>query len=257
MSCVLAGLPKPLRSASVAILGAAAALGTAAPAVNAQRAIDILHRMQGVYRKAKTYQCMVRAHRTVAIQGKQGTYLLTQTIKMQMPNLLDVTQSITDGKGSMKALDGLRMIEVSDGRTFTAYNSKVNMYQQHPAPPVIPGQGAMQVATLQLVPSSVKLAGTTTVNGRPSYLLEGTLPIPPSVPAAQRAQIEKQGPLQMAIDRSTYLVLRVSQAHGKNAVDYLDQKLNQPIPPSVFRFTPPKGAKPAPNAPPPGPPGKR
>lgn len=241
------------------LLTAFSALAVAALPAGAQSAADILKKSEALYTKAASYQGSLVIKTSGKDQnGKPATLTQTQVIKYVGPNKVRVQVSAI-GTGSAKAqAANLSSTTVSDGKTFTIYNSSLKQYVKQPAPPAL----SVRQLLARVLPAStsqgLKLVAPSQVAGRPVFVLELKPAPPPNLTAQQKAEYAKMKPLQLMIDKQNYQLLKIRQTAANGSVDISlnGQTFKPNLPGSTFAFTPPAGAKEfVPPANPPGGPG--
>lgn len=210
----------------------------------------ILTKMKAVYHEAKTYRCtLVMSQNGTTRDGKAFTLTKTQQVEYKAPNLLHASIKLTGTGAAANA-----------GNSVTLYADGKNIYQYYPsqkrytkAPESVPVSIDQIVDLLRAVPdkatTGLSLLPDSTVKGHAVYQIAYTLQMPPSLPADKQKQwkefMAKSEPIHYAIDKKSYLLLRLTQKLNGVAltVDLNDQTLNSNISSGTFTFTPPAGSK--------------
>ncbi len=227
----------------------------AAHAGDAQ-ATAVLKKMQALYQTAKTYKGTTRGTQSgKGPDGKVSSLTTTQEIRYKSPNRFLIKLSFSGGTGQAAQVNGTTQTVACDGKTIYQYSSKLNQYRKQPAPPTIQRPGPLSINFDSIV-ADAKMLPSTSVGGRPAFVIQAERPMPPNVPPDKAAQIKPLLKFNILVDKSTYYLLRICGPKGENATDFTDQAINAALPDSAFAFVPPAGAKlfvppatPAPGAP--------
>lgn len=236
--------------ASVFLIGTAPSVAHA----DAPKPVDILNRMQSLYKNASSYVGTNKITQSGTIQDRSGKVQpfvssMTIQIKYKKPNMLYMRGAV-QSSGAAARLNGHKTLFVTNGKAAyqTVYATKTySKVQVRPLPPltVILVQGALQV---NYDPKSVKMLSTTSVGGRPAYVIQA-LPDLSKIPPVQRAQI-KIKPFVLTIDKSSYQLLKMipptSPSPTANVIMVIEmsgQTINGSLSDSAFTFVPPPGAK--------------
>jgi outer membrane lipoprotein-sorting protein len=218
-------------------LSAAGVCASAAP-----DAVQILEKSNAVYKNAKSYQAVYQCDMSF---GKAGSMSLNIDLKT-IPQKKIAMQIKPNGPGTGdlgKRAVGLNMVIADDGQASAAYVGARNSYMRGPhTTDFRPLTSNYAIIIGDLKPKqgvTYKLLPTATVAGRPTYVIE----------SGRAGVTEGMKTVQIFIDQATYLVRQVKmsgtskgQPISLNTLVKSDQ-LNMPIPDSVFKFTPPPGAK--------------
>lgn len=221
---------------------AAATAGLAAPA--SADATAILKRTAAMYGGLKSYEGTVTVNESLQQGNKKANITSTQQVKYRAPNLFWV-QTTQHGTGTGVRPGTQTNIAVSNGKEVFVYGSTQNKYMRQPTQPVIRLNQLLTGVLPDGNATGATQVSTTTVNGRPVYVLDVPPTLPAGLPAAQRTAILKQmKPIRYYIDRQTYHVLRVVRTVpiGTVSVDLASQTFNPSIPSTTFNFVPPAGA---------------
>jgi outer membrane lipoprotein-sorting protein len=214
-----------------------AALASATPTAQ-----EIVAKTRAAMRNVKTYQA------TVQTTMSGGPMSMTMNAHVKTANGKAWAQiGVVPAGGQQNAFASMfqNMIVVDDGKNTWTYIPAMKQYRKGPS------GGAKQLNMsgefLKKVgaDSNLALTGSETVAGRPTYIIEAR----PKKPRPGQPQM-----VRVNIDKASYRVVQVRVVQSRpasgqrpasqNSVQVLvkDEKVNQPIPASLFHFTPPPGA---------------
>ena len=213
-----------------------------ARAVDAQ-AQDILKKMNAVYTLAAYEGTATLNLKGAGEDSRPFSVSGTQEVVYKSPNLFYI-------KATGTALGGTQ-IRAFDGKDNIFYDSTRNRYIKQPLPTVaLPPLSLFGVA---VDPQSGRLAGSTVVGGHAAYLVQATQPLPPLRPdatpeekAGQETLRKTMQPFELAIDKKTYRLLRVSQSAANKmtrTLEFTQQTFNPTLADNAFAFAPPPGAR--------------
>lgn len=218
-------------------LGMVSAQAHAGPTAN-----EILKKAQDLVANAKTYQATFLVN---VNSGQMGTMNSRADIKTAGKKTA-VTNTVIGQPTGMMAMAGSQGNSqmVDDGTTTWVYIPSQKKYMK------MPSRGQANPMDLRTMLSSVKdstakLVGTKSVGGKPAYVVE----LAPKT--APRGMNQK---MTIFIDQANYHVkqmkISMSGAGGQGQpqqsmtvdIRVQNEKMNEPIPDGVFKFTPPAGA---------------
>lgn len=232
------------RSLTVATVGVAlGALTCSLPALG-QTPGDTVKRMQALYNNANSYTGTMKQSQTGKNQqGQAYSVSQNQVVKFSKPNKFHVQVAMT-GTGAAVQVNGTSQTIVSDGKTVYQYDPKNHLYAKQTAPAKTkPLVGVAQFALIDFDLAHAKQLSNVTVNGRKAVVIEVSPDIS-KVPAEKRAEALKAvKPIDLTIDATSYVLLRVSPPAQPPIVELSNQVFNAAVAGSAFTFTPPAGAK--------------
>jgi outer membrane lipoprotein-sorting protein len=206
-------------------------------------AVDILKKTQALVDSARTYQATVLIKSDA---GKQGSMTLRTMLKAAGNKQSSSTAVIGQPTGSFAiAAMSAGIQTVDDGKTMWIYSPMMKGYHKRPSM----GKKAIKspfsdVARLTR-DADVSLGGIENVSGKPSYVIRLT-PKQPERKGEKVTIYVEQGNYHM---RQMRLESPGRGGDGKAAqpstvlIQVTNEKFNEPIPDSAFKFTPPPGAK--------------
>lgn len=220
----------------------------AAHAAPAQSAADVMKKANSLYTGAKTYQATMVMDMTMGALGSMSTVTEVKSVGKTRVSTKTTSQGKPTGQMAMGAAN-LNIQMIDDGTTMYTYMAGQNKYMKRPH--VAGAAGMSSVMPFMGDPTKLKatykMLPATTLNGTPVYAIEVT-------PAAGSGMPGGNGSTTVIyIDKNTYhfkeLKVKSSQPAGQGKTMNMDmtmliknEKFNQPIPDSVFKFTPPAGA---------------
>lgn len=219
----------------------------------AEDVASIIKKVSDRYLKAKTYQGVIMTHQSMAGANGPAKVDATQKVFVQIPNhyRFDVS-AIGTGAASNASQNDHSF--VCDGKTLYIYYPNAKQYRKNPAPTDFSMQQVVGSLLPQLDAFSAVGMSEGKTNGQPSItvLMKMQLPkkLPPDISPEQKKQIEenlrKSKPVKVIINKSDYSLLEVviNGGAGKDLnIVVSQQSFDKPISPSMFKFTPPAGAK--------------
>jgi outer membrane lipoprotein-sorting protein len=241
----------------VVAMAAMTAAPTVAPA--APNGAAIIKKATEAMRKAKTYQA---DWQVIVSAGSMGG----MTLKMAMKTTSDgrtfiTTEPAGPGTGMIAAsAAAATSTTVSDGKTMLTYMKAMNGYLRMPVPKGMDPAGN-QFAGLQLPGSTYKLLAPEFVRGRKCDVVEVVPKTPPGagpgMKMRMRAFVDQQtGRLRQMKRTMSMSGMPGGPSGGANGsrpsggsmemtttMVLISEKVNAPIPASVFKWRPPAGAK--------------
>lgn len=225
---------------AVMIVGVMSCAGQSMGAPTAQ---EIVAKSRTAMNGLKTYQATVQT----IMSG--GPMAMTMNAKLKRAGgktwaRLGVVQAGGNAKPNPFTAMLQNMVVVDDGKNTWTYMPAMKQYRKGPAGGAKQFDLSSQFLGKLDAESNLKYAGTENVGGRPTFAIEAT----PKKP--RPGQSEK---VRLNFDQSTYRFVRalanqIASASGQSparqqsvTVLIQDEKVNQPIPDSVFKFTPPAG----------------
>lgn len=193
---------------------------------------------------------MARANRRVQ---SAKTYVATWELRTQLGQMAPAVQTMSvlrmPGRKSRISVRETGVLMVDDGKVLYLYSAQLKQYARRPSRILSEGPiGATGTSSQQ----KYALEGMHTIRGMNCYSIRITPRKLPAgvVPPQVHAYVEAAG---FRLVRTVSTVLRPGSEAAPlpltQTIDVITEDLNTPIDPSVFRFTPPKGAKPAPQRP--------
>ncbi len=205
---------------------------------SADQAQDILKKMEGVYKTAKSFESSINIKQSgKSPDGKSVSASTMQQVRYKAPNLFTVLMKISLVGGPAKNKSQTEQI-VSDGKMVYQYNPQKKEYVKRPVPPSLPLPQFLQLVMQRLSLPRPGIPNTTL--GKPTSLnghAVNTIQIRPGTATAP--------PFSFLIDKKTSHLLKITVTSPKINidVDMSDQKMNANINSSVFAFRIPAGAK--------------
>lgn len=224
------------------VLGLGAVLLLTSSATAGPDAKTIIGKAKAALKGAKTYQATL----VMAMDmGKIGSMSLSTQVKTLVGNKTLIKTTPIGQPTGMMAMQGPAAAEmqiVDDGRFTWFYFKGLNAYSKSPS-----RKGRLDPGMSEMIPKGTyKLLSPSKIGGRPVYAIQ-------VIPA--RKMMGDDQKIVIYIDQATYRLKQVkvtgSSPGGPNQppqkmamiVTIKDEKINVPIPNSVFKFTPPPGAK--------------
>jgi outer membrane lipoprotein-sorting protein len=202
---------------------------------NAQSAEQLIKQAQDKIKNAKSYQATV-------VMEVSGTGRPSQT-------MTSVVKLIPFKKTALTMTPpGIQVVD--DGQTLYSYLPTAKTYSKGPTQVKSQSIGISQIAGLAKQ-ATFKLRSPAVVTGRPCHVIQ----IVPKTPVASGGSVE----MLLYIDKQTssmrqFTSRMTAKAPGQPKpirqaaiVTVKDERFDAPIPDSVFRFTPPPGAKEGPS----------
>jgi outer membrane lipoprotein-sorting protein len=225
---------------TLAYVGTTVALTTLAlPALGAPTALQILQSANDSYWYAKTYQATYRCR--LAKPGQPEVILDVDLKTVPGKKTRIRIEPVAAGAPQARALAPLRMYVFDDGKTGIIYSPASNVYLKGPHTAsynhAVAGYGVILGELKPRANIKYSLLTPSKVGKRPVYVVQGK-GIAPGSPS-----------ILLSIDRKTYAVLQVRMTGTTPAGPTIvtstltSGKINAPISDSVFKFTPPPGAK--------------
>jgi outer membrane lipoprotein-sorting protein len=191
------------------------------------QAQTVLKKTRAVYENAKTYRATIKSVQSgKSKDGKTFSLTRTQQVKYKSPNFIRIQVAMV-AAGAAAALNGASQIFGSDGKSMFQYSSQGNQYVKGPGRPTIPA-----FMPINPDPATAKMLPDATVQGKPAFMIEAQQP-------SQRGPVT----IRVAVDKSNYSILRITDDKGQNPSEFTNQVFNGAIPSSDFAFVPPAGAK--------------
>lgn len=225
-----------------AVLGLGAVLLLATPAIAGPDAKTIVGKARAALKDVKTYQATLVMSMDM---GKMGSMSISTQVKTLAGNKTLVKTIPIGQPTGMMAMPGPAVAEmqiVDDGKFTWFYFKGMNAYSKSPS-----RKGRLDPGMSEMIPKGTyKLLSPSKIGGRPVYAIQ-------VIPA--RKMMGNEQKMVIYIDQATYRLKQVkvtgSSPGGPNqppqkmamVVTIKDEKINAPIPDSVFKFTPPPGAK--------------
>jgi outer membrane lipoprotein-sorting protein len=224
-------------AAGLAILPAASV--TAAPTAK-----EIITKARSAMKGLKSYQATVH---TTMTGGPMPMSIIAQIKTAGGKTWAKMTTPPPSGQGQPNPFAAMlqNMVVVDDGKNSWTYMPSMKQYRKGPS-----GQANQFNFSDQLLgkidqEATLTYGGTETVAGHPTYVIQAS-------PKQKRPGSSET--VRMNFDQSTYLLVQAKANQSGAATANMparnqsvtilvkDQKVNQPIPDSVFKFTPPAGA---------------
>ncbi len=212
-------------------------IGLGLQSVQAQDVKTVAAKTGAVYQHMKTLQA---TYETNVVRGAQKG-----TIKTDVKVLAGQKASISiHAQGSNKPgtpPQSSSQLVVDDGVNIYVYLSQQNQYVKRPHNP---NAILQQVASLYGLPylgskqATLKLLPSTQLEGKPVYVVEITT-----------TEMQGKAKFQMMIDQATYhirqnkTIVTDGSSVGTATTTVKNEILDAPLSPTLFAFTPPKGAK--------------
>ncbi len=206
-------------------LALASASASAAPTPQ-----QIIEKGQARINSAKTYQVTYQMTQTM---GAMGSMKMTMNIKA------------IPGKKMWMNTTPTGMMMVDDGKTMYRYIAPMKQYIKGPSQAAKSMQLGVSQAAMLAKQMNLKLGAPASVSGKSCYVIEMT---------PKKAQPGQSMLLKFYFDQATYAMVKMAmtgsgaarpgqpvQSMQVNMVA-VSEKINAPIPDSVFKFTPPAGA---------------
>jgi len=224
------------------VAGLIATLPTAA-AMAAPTAQEIVTKARGAMKGVKTYQATV--HTTMS-GGPMAMTIIAQVKTAGGKTWAKVGTSQTGGgKPNPFAAMLQNMVTVDDGKNTWTYIPSMKQYRKGPAGQANQFNFSEQFLSKIDQQSTLTYGGIEAVGGHPTYVVEAK---------PKQARPGQNETVRFNFDQATYHLVQAkanqSSAASANAparsqsvvILVKDQKTNQPIPDSVFKFTPPPGS---------------
>lgn len=225
-----------------AAIGLGAVLLLASPAMASPDAKTIVGKAKAALKGVKTYQATLVMSMDM---GKMGSMSVSTQVKTLAGNKT-VVKTVPIGQPTgMMAMAGPAASEmqiVDDGKFTWFYFKGMNSYSKRPS-----RKGRVNIGMSDMIPNGTyKLLPPSKVGGRPVHVIQ-------VIPT--RKMMEGNQKIVIYIDQGTYRLKQIkatnSSPGGPNqppqkmtmVMTIKDEKINAPIPDSVFKFTPPPGAK--------------
>jgi outer membrane lipoprotein-sorting protein len=230
--------------------------GTAAASFAAPTAQEIMQKSSAAMKGSKTYQAVLES----TIIDQTGTMSMQVEVKKSGNTWVMKTSPLGQATGSMET-DGAprRIMSISDGKMTLTYYPTLNRYTKLPAGHSESTKWDDFTGMFKRAAKvDLRLVGTESIAGKPAYVIEET-----PIKAGEGYKTMKR----YWIDQETYRFKQmkvgiVSDTGGKDltgksqtpqtttvmlvksemAVLITSEIIDQPIPDSVFKFTPPAGA---------------
>jgi outer membrane lipoprotein-sorting protein len=214
-------------------------------AIAAPTAQEIMAKSVAAVKGLKSYQAVMQMNMSM---GTMGSVAMQMDLKSMGDKKTAVsTRPAGQATGQMAMLAQLLTMQiVDDGTNMWMYRPAAKAYSKGPSA----GGSSNPFNVQQMMKNSggttFKLVGTENVAGHPAYVIQ-------IIPKSQTAG-PKNSKVLMYIDSGTYrfrqMKMTGSVPAGPNqppqpmnvSVVVKSEKVNQPIPASVFKFTPPPGA---------------
>lgn len=217
----------------------AVAVGALSPIpAQAQSASEVYRRMSEVYTFAKSYQgTIVRVENGKMSDGKSASQSVTIKISFKAPNkyLVNTLKSMTTG-GKTQSFD---QTMVTDGKSLFMFSPVTKLYQLGQ----IQNENQLSRFFALLTPvDGFSLLPESTVKGRTVFVLTPNIPLKDT--PAERANAKKVK-ITLMVDKQNYQFLKmtIESATGQLTQSVSDQRLNAPVPDSLFVWTPPASYK--------------
>lgn len=234
---------KRYRGTAVGLAVLSLSAGWAKPAAAGPTALDILKKTQAVITSSKTYQATILVTNTV---GSSGSFTMRVNMKTAGNKGSFNTSAVghPTGKFAMAAVMGNSQV-VDDGKTMTIYSPTSKTYVKRPSRGGVSPAASFRDISGIAKNANLTLAPPETIAGKPVFVIIAT---PKNAP-------KSRSKTTIYIDQATYHPRQMkveSMSPGPNGqqpeastivVQIQDEKYNEPIPDSVFRFTPPPGSK--------------
>jgi len=220
------------------------ALSSAASAYAAPTAQEILAKSRAAMKGLKTYQATVQ---TTMSGGPMALNLSAQVKTAGAKSWAKLGMAQPGGNAQQNPFAAMlqNMVMVDDGKNTWTYMPAMKQYRKGPSGQTRQFNVSDQILGKIDQQSNLTYAGAETVGGHPTFVVEAK----PKQPKAGQNEV-----VRLNFDQATYLLVqaKVNQSSPATAqgparqqsvhVVVKDQKLNQPIPDSLFKFTPPPGA---------------
>lgn len=232
---------------SAALVAAGAALLTMAPRPAAPTAQQIVKQAEAAYRSARTLQATIQTTVSNSPVGPMVSRTDIKTVggkktwaRMSMSSASPQAQN----NPMMAALSNVQVVD--DGKNTYYYSAAMQQYVKEPSGVAAQLLSMDRILERAAQQSTLTLVGTQALAGRPTWVIEAT---PKDGGVGLR-----NGRMRLFIDQATHLVdeVRISGTtpamQGKPersqsvVIRMSNVRINEPIPDSVFRFTPPPGA---------------
>jgi outer membrane lipoprotein-sorting protein len=207
-----------------------------------QSAKAIVEKSNAVVGNAKTYQAMEKMQMSLGALGSTTLIVDMKIIPGKKANMKTSADPNAKGTGQMAMLSAaLSQHMWDDGKNVYVYMPAFNKFVKEPH-----GAQSKEIdppGLIKLEEGTCKLLAPETIEGRPMYVVSGK----PAGGGAGALGIQMQTAV-MYIDKATYHIKRVKMTgsvQGQQVtitLETVSEKLNAPIPASVFVFTPPSGA---------------
>jgi outer membrane lipoprotein-sorting protein len=209
----------------------------------APTAVEILKKTQSIMEKAKTYQAVMLVNTDA---GKMGKMTLRLDIKKSGKKSALSTSPVGQASGQFAMLGaGASSQIVDDGVNMWIYTPMLKSYMKRPS---MGGKGVaspFQDIAGMTKQADIKLTGTESVSGRPSYVIQVN---PKKAPKGGSQKVT------FYIDQATYHMTQMkmnsttpsmsgSSQQVLVTMQVQSEKFDQPVADSAFRFTPPAGVK--------------
>jgi outer membrane lipoprotein-sorting protein len=232
-----------MRSNLLHVSVAASIVLVAVPASAAPTAQEILAKSRAAMKSVKTYQA------TIQTTTSGGPMSMTMNAHIKTANGKAWAQMgvVPSGGGQQNPFASMlqNMIIVDDGKNTWTYIPAMKQYRKGPS------GGAKQLnMTNEMLAkldtdANLSVAGSENVGGRPAYIVDAK----PKAPRPGQPQS-----VRMYFDQATYHVVQLRAVQNRPAspqapaaqqsvqVVIKDEKVNQPIPDTLFHFAPPAGS---------------
>lgn len=219
------------------------AMVPAASANAAPTAREIVAKSRAAMKNVKTYQATIQTTRS----GGPMSMTMNAHVKTAGGKTWARIGVVPTGGGQQSPFASMfqNMVVVDDGKNTWTYLPAMKRYTKGPSGGAKQLNMSGEFLSRIGAESNLTLAGSENVAGRPTYILAAK----PKKPRSGQPQM-----VRINIDKANYHVVQVravlsrpansQRPAGQNSVQIVikDEKVNQPIPATLFHFTPPAGA---------------
>ncbi len=234
------------------LFGATALVMSTSSVARAEDPTSLIQKTVAQYSQAKAYQAVLKITQTGKDQaGKPGEVVSNQRVIFKAPNFF-YFETKASGKGAASDAAKGNSIMVSDGKTLYQYLPAMKQYVKQAAPPTF---SMLQIVS-KLLPSTDNFVpdGTTmgNVGGQPATVIKMKAIMPNNIPANITSDQKKR--LEQLVKTSKPVILSLSKTNhilrierlldgGKLDIVFTGETFAPNIAMSIFKFTPPAGAK--------------